>query len=478
VNLCAWGRVIYVAGDLFLPGSMGADFSTADLRITLPAGFQVAATGIESSVTPVADGKEIHHIVQAFPSDARSFGISAYDEARIPWNAGFIGTYTTAGDTKIQAGVPDLLTDIKSILTYYGTRIGAFQFPKMEACQVTNDAGAAFGWPALLWVPDSMIRHPGNGRTALFAHELGHQWFPDMIKNNDGWAAWLSEGFAEYLSLQYMGTTSLGADYPNAVYASYGEMYMYFVADSQDYPLTSMDSLSVTDGGVYQTVTYYKGAVVCHILEKYVGTDVWDKALQTMYSDMAGKEKYYTTYGFKAYLEAASGKDLTDLFTSWVFRKGFPTYTVDVTRATSDAGVPQVVVRVQQVSSNKYNSFKMPVQLALVTDIDETVKDVVIDQPDQTFTFDLDGRLVRVRFDPSRNFLKRVNGGLAGDMDLSGEIDGIDLMYTAWAQGSNAYGYSDNFQSSVDFDRNAAVDDLDLAVVTDGFGHTSDGGAQ
>ena len=476
VNLCAWGRVIYVAGDLFLPGALGDDFATADLRITMPAGYTIAATGVVTSVTPAADGMEVHHVEQPFPSDARSFGISLYQEARIPWGTGYIGTYTDPADARAQDGVPEILTDMKNVLEYYSARIGAFQFPKMEACQVTNDAGAAFGWPALLWIPDGMLRHAGTGRTALFAHELGHQWFPDMIKSNDNWAAWLSEGFAEYLSTEYMGTV-VGADYPTAVYNSYGEMYMYFIPDAQDYGLSSMDSQYVSDSSVYQVVTYYKGAIVCHILEKYVGTDVWNQALRAMYDALAGKEAYYTTYDFKAYLEAAAGRDLTDVFMNWVFKKGFPTYTVDVTRTMSDAGAPRATVRVRQVSSTKYNDFKMPVQLALVTEAGETLVEVAVDVADQTFTFDLDSRLVRVRFDPARNFLKHVNPGLPGDMDLSGEIDGIDLMYTAWAQGSSAYGYSDNFHAAVDFDRNAQVDEVDLALVTDGFGRSSEGGA-
>ncbi len=477
VNLCAWGSVIYVAGDMFVPGAVGDDFSTADLRVTLPAGYVLAATGITTSVTPGADGTEVHHVEQPFPTDSRSFGIARYEEARIPWGDAFISPFTKGDDAKVRAGVPEVLADMKSILQYYSDRFGAFLFPKMEACQVTNDAGAAFGWPALLWIPDGMFRHGGSSRTALFAHELGHQWFPDMVKNDDAWAAWLSEGFAEYMSTEYMGTV-LGADYPAAVYNGYGEIYMYFIDDAADYGLSSMESAWVSDSWVYQIVTYYKGAITCHILEKVVGTDAWNRALKAMHDDLAGREDYYDTRGLQEYLEAASGMDLEDVFMNWVYRKGYPTCTVDVARQVSQEGSPQAVVRVRQVSSNANNRFRMTVKLGLVTDEGETIQAVRIDQEDQSFTFDLPGRLVRVRFDPDRDFLKRVEAGLPGDMDLSGEIDGIDLLYAAWAQGGVLYGQSDNFLSSVDFDRNAMVDDADLAVVTDGFGSTAGGGAR
>ena len=475
VNLCAWGDVNYLAGDVFLPGGMARDFATADLRLTLPAGLSVAATGVTVSVSPVQDGKEIHRIVQDFPTDSRSFGIASYVQAIIPRGVDPIRTFTMGSDSRVQAGVPEVLGDMKSVLDYYSERIGAFLFPKMDACQVTNDAGAAFGWPALLWIPDGMFRHGGSQRTALFAHELGHQWFPDMIQNNDAFAAWLSEGFAEYLSTEYMGTVE-GPDYPTAIYNYYGDLYRYFVSDVSDYGLSSVASASVSDSQVYQLVTYYKGAIVCHVIEKYVGTDVWNQALKAMHADLAGKEAYYDTDGLKAYLEAASGKDLTDLFTSWVQKKGYPIYTVDVTRQTKESGGLQATVRIRQTPSNKYNSFKMPVQLGLVTEKGEIVHEVMVDKADQSFAFDLDSRLARVRFDPARNLLKRVGPGLSGDMDLSGEVDGIDLVYVAWSLGGSLFGNAQNFQSSADFDANAIVDEVDLSYVTDAFGKTSNGG--
>ena len=147
-----------------------------------------------------------------------------------------------------------------------------------------------------------------------------------------------------------------------------------------------------------------------------------------------------------------------------------------MTRQTKESGDLQATVRIRQAPSNKYNSFKMPVQLGLVTEKGEIVHEVMVDKADQSFAFDLDSRLARVRFDPARNLLKRVGPGLSGDMDLSGEVDGIDLVYVAWSLGGSLFGNAQNFQSSADFDANAIVDEVDLSYVTDAFGKTSNGG--
>ena len=55
-------------------------------------------------------------------------------------------------------------------------------------------------------------------------------------------------------------------------------------------------------------------------------------------------------------------------------------------------------------------------------------------------------------------------------------MDGIDLLYAAWAQGGSLYG-GENFVQSVDFNRDGSVDDADLLPVVDGFGGVSEGGA-
>ena len=93
---------------------------------------------------------------------------------------------------------------------------------------------------------------------------------------------------------------------------------------------------------------------------------------------------------------------------------------MDVARRDTAAGTPGVRVRVRLASSTRYNSFVLPARLLVVTDASETAHDVVLDREDQSFDFDLDGRLLRVRVDPEGALLKRVDPALAGDMDLSG----------------------------------------------------------
>lgn len=481
VNLCAFGTITYLAMDLFLPGSLAGDFATLDLFVTVPAGLVVTTSGVTVSVEPgSAPGLEVHHVIQDFPTEAHSMVVAPFQASRIPFGDKWIGTFTMPG-TLVGSIVPTVLKDMRDILVFYSDRYGEFLFPKMEASQVTDDAGAAFGWPALLWIPEGMfLMGTGGGshwdadqRTALFAHELAHQWFPDMLKNNDAWGAWLSEGFSEFSSIYFLSSLS-DESYLQGTFESYSMMYRYFVPSSSDYGLTSKESQYVTDAWIYQIVTYFKGAVVTNTIRKVLGEEKFLQALRRLHADYAGKEAWYDTAVLQKYLEEAHGESLAWLFDAWVYGKGYPIYTVHVTRRpTGPDGRNRVAVRVQRSSNIPGKKFSGPLKFAIQTDRGEESRTEWLSQDDVTFEWAHDGRLVRVRFDPERVFIKRVEPGLDGDMDLSGEVDGIDLLYAAWAQ-NGRIGQSFNFLPYVDFDANGVVDSSDLDRVVTNYGRTSE----
>lgn len=475
VMLCGWGAVNYMAGDVFLPASLGRDFSTMHLNVVLPAGTVMASTGVTVAIAPTGDDREVHTIVQDFPTDSHSFVMGTYEEARIPFGdeGQWIRTLTRP-DPSLRREIPILLDDVRDILDFYSDRYGPFLFPKMEVGQIDNNAGAAFGWPALLWIPDGMLGNAGRGydeveRRALLAHELGHQWFPDIMMNNDGWAAWLSEGFAEYSSISYMAAVE-GAQWAQSYYDHYAMLYTYYIPWTRDYGLTSMESQYVSSSWVYQVVTYFKGAHVVHTLEQIMGTEAFLGAIRDLYDEVAGRDAYYNTDGLRRILEARHGESLDWFFTQWIYNKGYPIYTVGV---LPDPEAGTVEVRVSRDSNYQFNSFRMPVTFGVVGDRGETRETVWVEEDEQTFTFDVQGRFVRVKFDPDRVFIKRVGPQLPGDQDLSGEVDAIDLLYTAWGQGG-ALGYNYNFLPRADLDFSGTVDGDDLAIVLDGFGRTLD----
>lgn len=477
VQVCKLDKGIsFLASSAFLPTGLMGDFATMDLTVRVPAGYTVAATGIvtDTYVDDLDSPHVVYHIVQDFPTEVSSLVMANYVKAQVPTEFGMAGVFTS--DNPLIASVlPDVLKDMASILSFYSDQYGDFIFPKMDVAEVTDDAGAAFGWPALLWIPTStfLIGLDGGGfhsgqRTALFAHELAHQWFPDAIKSNDAYAPWLSEGFAEFSSVYYM-TQAKDENFMRNMFEYYSLLYRYLVPPEKDFPLTSKAATETEDPFLNQVITYFKGAIVVETIRAVIGQQAFLKALRQMYKDLAGQRKYYTTADLQKYFEDAYGKALDWLFQEWVYGKGYPIYKVAIQKDPSDD--QHVVVNIHRSANMPNTSFDMPVSLLLVTEKAQEKHVEWIDKEDVSLDYETNGRFLRLRFDPEQTFVKRLVPALPGDYDLSGEVDGIDLLYAAWSSGG-VLGKSPNFLPFVDTNQNGVINDEDTASVFEGFGST------
>jgi hypothetical protein len=88
---------------------------------------------------------------------------------------------------------------------------------------------------------------------------------------------------------------------------------------------------------------------------------------------------------------------------------------------------------------------------------------------DQTFTFDAEPRGAQVNGE-SRIWGDKVVA-LAGDVDGSNEVDGLDLIYVAWSQGGLFNDYENyNYITEADFNRDFQIDAVDLAALHANFG--------
>ncbi len=190
--------------------------------------------------------------------------------------------------------------------------------------------------PTNIAYPSSMMNTSTLNNGLLFSHELGHQWWGNVVTPSLHNDMWIKEGPAEYSSHLFVEWTQ-------------GEVK--FIKQVKDNQLFVLESAHIADEGfwplspipdeyIYGRHTYYKGAAVMHNLRGYLGDSLFR---QTMHQVQALQA--YTNVdaeGFKEYLEEASGYDLTSFFNDWVYSPGFSTFVVD-----SFVSVPQ---------GNQYNN--------------------------------------------------------------------------------------------------------------------------
>lgn len=177
---------------------------------------------------------------------------------------------------------------------------------------------------------------------SITVHELGHQWWGDMITCEDWGHIWLNEGFASYTEALWF--ESLGGfedlrSYMNGMrYTSGGTIYC-------------QDTTGVWS--IFSSRVYDKGAWVLHMLRHELGDAVFFDALHAYYDDPVLKFAHASTEDFRDVCEAVSGRDLDEFFDDWIYGTYYPIYVTSFTydEITSDSFVVYAQVRQNQSTS-------------------------------------------------------------------------------------------------------------------------------
>jgi aminopeptidase N len=146
------------------------------------------------------------------------------------------------------------------------------------------------------------------------AHENAHQWFGDAVSVDDWKEIWLNEGFATYA--EYLWSDAQGEGTP-AELAQF--TYDNIPADDDFWQILPGNP---GEPNQFDDAVYDRGAMTLQALRTAVGDDAFFKILKRW----VAKKKYSTatTAQFIALAEKISGKQLDDVFTTWLYTKGKP----------------------------------------------------------------------------------------------------------------------------------------------------------
>jgi aminopeptidase N len=211
-------------------------------------------------------------------------------------------------------------------------------------------AMSAFNWGGAMehQTNTSIIRN--YYAQSMIVHEMGHQWWGDMITCRDWHHIWMNEGFASYVEALWF--ESLGGfndlrEYMNGMrYTLGGTIYC-------------TDTTNVNN--IFSGRVYDKGAWVLHMLRHVVGDETFFDILQTYNADPRYKWKDVTTENFRDLCEEVSGMDLHSFFQDWIYGTYYPKYTYSYLSEQRGANSYRVYVHVRQTQTTSPTVFHMPV---------------------------------------------------------------------------------------------------------------------
>ena len=237
----------------------------------------------------------------------------------------------------------------------------------------------------------------------LIAHELGHQWWGDLVTCRNWSHLWLNEGFATYSEV-------LWAEYKQGEI----ERDWRLLEKSRSARSGSAQSRPIVDrtyphpGSLFDARAYPKGGWVLHMLRRRLGDEDF----------FNGLKRYGTAYAYQTaettdlrrLFERVYGVSLERFFYDWTERPGHPELNV-TTRYLSDSR--DVEVQIEQ--TQKSDPFVIPVKLRFGTSTagaDDAVElrddEFVMTERSQTRRVRVDGEPMFVSVDPDFSLLATI----------------------------------------------------------------------
>ena len=305
------------------------------MNLTFPRSFTVVANGENVGHVDNADGTSTWRYEALAPMPTYDFHVAAYeswkiDDARSPSGVP-IATYTYASVEKKQ---PAVYADLPAAIDFYETRFGKYRWGTARFVEEPI-FGGAMEHTTVVSMDETLFRDPAEARKTAF-HELAHHWSGNLVRIRTWNDFWLSEGFADYLTLRFVSAND-GPEARKTMLRTYLKEAIAAERGAAAHPVRPPDP-EIDVLTIFDATSYQKGALVLHALEREVGgEDVLTRFLKVWFDRHAFGA--VLTSDFEKELSAATGKDLSKFFAGFVYGSHHPEVRVTFApvTGTSDA---------------------------------------------------------------------------------------------------------------------------------------------
>jgi hypothetical protein len=256
----------------------------------------------------------------------------------------------------------------------------------------------------------------GSWNEALFAHEIAHQWWGDMITCDSYHHIWLNEGFASYseafwFEYLYSGYTASEYQMDYQLYLGPGTIY---VEDPENQNIFDMG------------LSYHKGSWVLHMLRHITGDNMFFNILKTYYASPSHQYGTATTEEFQAICESISGMNLNKFFHQWIHEEYQPTYSFSWNWEQTGPDF-NIQLEIEQIQTN--HIFWMPIDITVTTAQGEQTFVVWDSLQTQSFQLTVNSEPSNLELDKDNWILKIIEEPLVDPRFDQGIllVNGVDL---------------------------------------------------
>ncbi|MFP6765769.1 MAG: M1 family aminopeptidase, partial [Planctomycetaceae bacterium] len=382
---------------------------TTELLATVDAGFEVLSNGKLLSRKSGKDGRVTFHWKQDKPHVAYLVTLvaGAFEVGRSEWKNRPVTYYVHKSRA---ADIERTFRNTPKMLDFFSERFG-IEYPWDQYAQVVveqfmwggmENTSATTLYDRVMHDERALI---DSNPDWLIAHELGHQWWGDLVTCKDWSHLWLNEGFATYCEL-------LWAEH-------------YRGRDERDYLLLAksraarsgpalkrpvVDRYYPDPSTMFDSRAYPKGGWILHMLRSHLGDDDFFRGIQ----------RYGTVYAYQTVetndlrqiFEKLYGISLERFFHDWTQRPGHPVVLVKSNYSAQDN---QLKLEISQTQKEEPFHFPLRIELTMPGNAEPVVFERQMTDRSFTAYLKAEQRPTLIRVDPDVTLLAEIKEEKARD---------------------------------------------------------------
>ena len=211
-------------------------------------------------------------------------------------------------------------------IVYPGDKLDLVAIPDFAFGAMENVGCVTFRERYVLVDPATSTQAELQAVVDVIAHEIAHMWFGDLVTMKWWNGIWLNEAFATFMEMTC--TDAFRPDWQRWVDFGLSRSAAFdtdaLVATRPiEYPVVSPADAD----GMFDVLTYEKGASVVRMLEQHLGPDRFRDGIRRYMA----RHQYGNTETSDLWdaLEAETGEPVRRIAESWIFQGGFPEVSVE-----------------------------------------------------------------------------------------------------------------------------------------------------
>ena len=390
------GSYLMYASRWFPFHDYAADRATADITIVVPTGVQVGGISDEA-VTPQVDAKNgttRFHFVNKSPILIGNFVAGQYVVKSLRMGKYELQFFVKPGSENRITNYGELMG---RALEFYTNEYGAPAFgSRFIIAQTDDETMEAYSGPGILFLASKLFDAAKASSEERLQREVAYQWWGQTVGLKSFDDAWISQGLAEWSAFALRESTLNGAQL-DAAQREEQERALTFEQTSS---IVRAPSALDDQSAAYQSIVFYKGAMVYRMLRETMGKQQFAQLLHKFLEQYRNKSA--SIDDFERLTSQVAGKNMRYFFAQWVEGTGVPEFSVDYQIIRTRAGKFRTRGTVRQ----NFENLHMPVEITLHSEGDSQTKILYVDGRSEDFDFESNGQPISAEVDPNDKILR------------------------------------------------------------------------